>query len=320
MTSLNPLAQEGQLRRDETKLDDDQIEEIPAMDQVTVFGFACTQTAALMPLPIWLAHRLARHLTSVRLKGQLPYLAPDGKTQVAVEYRNHCPYRIHSIALNTATERDGTPDAHRLKDDLVATVIGPVFEEEGIKPDADTQIFVNPRGPLITGGPVVHSGLTGRKTAIDTYGEYSRHSEAALSGKSPSRIDRVGAYMARYAAKNVVMAGLAEECEVQVSYVIGQSRPVSIQVETFGTGRLTDEEITARVVRHFDFRPAAIVAQFNLRHLPATLRGGFYQRLAAYGHVGRMDIGLPWERTDKAELLGTEYGRTTSGGGIAAGR
>jgi S-adenosylmethionine synthetase len=149
----------------------------------------------------------------------------------------------------------------------------------------------------------VHSGLTGRKTAIDTYGEYARHSETALSGKSPSRIDRVGAYMARFAAKNVVTAGLAEECEVQVSYVIGQSRPVSIQVETFGTGRVADEEIAVRVTRHFDFRPAAIVAGFNLRHLPNIVRGGFYEKLAAYGHVGRMDIGLPWERTDGSELL-----------------
>jgi S-adenosylmethionine synthetase len=182
-------------------------------------------------------------------------------------------------------------------------VIAPVFNDEPVRPDAKTRIFVNPDGPFIGGGPAVHSGLTGRKNAVDTYGEYSRQSEAALSGKDPLRIDRVGAYAARYAAKNVVEAGLADECEVQLSYSIGLSRPVSVQVETFGTGKIADDEIASRLVRHFDFRLAGIVKQFNLRHLPSAVKGGFYRKLAVYGHVGRMDIGLPWEVTDKASLL-----------------
>ena len=164
-------------------------------------------------------------------------------------------------------------------------------------------VFINPDGPFIVGGPSVHSGLTGRKNAIDTYGEYSRHSGAALSGKDPSRIDRIGAYAARYAAKNIIAAGLADECEVQLSYSIGLSRPVSIQVETFGTGRISDEEIAARIESHFDFRLAGIIKQFNLRYLPSTIKGGFYRKLAAYGHVGRMDIGLPWELIDRIALL-----------------
>ena len=169
--------------------------------------------------------------------------------------------------------------------------------------DENTRIFINPDGPFILGGPSVHSGLTGRKNAIDTYGEYSRQSGAALSGKDPLRIDRIGAYAARYAAKNVIAAGLAGECEVQLSYSIGISRPVSIQIETFGTGRIPDEKIAALVEKHFDFRLAGIIRQFNLRHLPSTIKGGFYRKLAAYGHVGRMDIGLPWELTDKAKIL-----------------
>jgi S-adenosylmethionine synthetase len=178
-----------------------------------------------------------------------------------------------------------------------------VFYDEDIKPDKNTRIFVNPDGPFITGGPSIHSGLTGRKNAIDTYGEFSRHSGAALSGKDPMRIDRIGAYAARYAAKNVVAAGLADECEIQLSYSIGLSRPVSIQVETFGTGKLSDTVIADLVEKNFDFRLAGIVKQFHLRRLPSTIKGGFYRKLAVYGHVGRMDIGLPWEVTDKTHLL-----------------
>jgi S-adenosylmethionine synthetase len=182
-------------------------------------------------------------------------------------------------------------------------IIEPAFYDEPLKPDGETRIFVNPDGLVLTGGPSIHSGLTGRKNAIDTYGEYSRHSGAALSGKDPLRIDRSGAYAARYAAKNVVAAGLAEECEVVLSYSIGSARPVSVDIETFGTGKISETEIRERVKRHFDFRPAAILRQFNLRRLPSTVKGGFYRKLAAYGQVGRMDIGLPWEMTDKAALL-----------------
>ncbi|MFZ3090882.1 MAG: methionine adenosyltransferase [Nitrospirota bacterium] len=306
LTSLKELPSEEQYSFDEKKMSDDEIDLIPVKNQVTVFGFACNQTAALMPLPIWLAHKLARRLTSVRLQKMLPYLAPDGKTQVGIEYKNGRPYRIYSItviASQNRPETSGGPELKKLKDDIRQTVIDPVFQDEEIMADENTRIFINPDGPFIIGGPSIHSGLTGRKNAIDTYGEYSRQSGAALSGKDPLRIDRIGAYAARYAAKNVIAAGLAGECEVQLSYSIGISRPVSIQIETFGTGRIPDEKIAALVEKHFDFRLAGIIRQFNLRHLPSTIKGGFYRKLAAYGHVGRMDIGLPWELTDKAKIL-----------------
>jgi S-adenosylmethionine synthetase len=256
-----------------------------------------------MPLPIWLAHKLARRITSVRFQKILPYLTPDGKTQVGVEYKNRKPYRIHSITVITSQNKPKEPDLEKLREEVKEVIIKPVFQDEEIQPDEKTRIFINPDGPLILGGPSSHSGLTGRKTAIDTYGEYSRHSGAALSGKDPTRIDRIGAYATRYAAKNVVAAGLASECEVQLSYSIGLSQPVSIQVETFGTGKIPDEEIVTRIQKHFDFRLAGIIKQFNLRFLPSLFKGGFYRKLAAYGHVGRMDIGLPWEVTDKVQVL-----------------
>jgi S-adenosylmethionine synthetase len=303
VTSLKELERDRYCRFDERRLTDEQIDRIPVKNQVTVFGFACTQTAALMPLPIWLSHRLARRLTAVRFSKMLPYLAPDGKIQVGVCFRERKPYRIHSISIIASQQKAGSPEPAKLEQDIRDSVIAPVFNDEPIRPDAKTRIFVNPDGPFIGGGPAVHSGLTGRKNAVDTYGEYSRQSEAALSGKDPLRIDRVGAYAARYAAKNVVAAGLAEECEVQLSYSIGLSKPVSVQVETFGTGAIDEDEIAARLVRHVDFRLAGIVKQFNLRHLPSTVKGGFYRKLAVYGQVGRMDIGLPWEVTDKASLL-----------------
>jgi S-adenosylmethionine synthetase len=306
ITSLTELPADGYRHFDEEHLSDEEIDRIPVKNQVTVFGFACNQTPAYMPLPIWLAHQLARQLTVARRTRLLPYLAPDGTTQVGIEYRQRRPHRIHSMTVIASQNEPATstgPTLERLRDDIRATVIDPVFHEEPLKPDAETQIFVNPDGTLLRGGPAVHSGLTGRKNAIDTYGEYSRHSGAALSGKDPTRIDRIGAYVARYAAKNVVAAGLAEECEVQLSYSIGQARPVSMQVQTFGTGIMPDDVITTLVAQHFDFRLASIIRQFQLRVLPARMQGGFYQKLAAYGHVGRMDIGLPWEVTDKAALL-----------------
>jgi len=301
MTSLSE--QPRGARRNEQDMDSEEIERIPAHNMANVFGFACDQTAALMPLPIWLAHKLARRLASARLQRQLPYLAPDGKTQVGVEYRQGRPWRIHSLTLVASQWLDLAVSQERLRDDLMALVVEPAFMDEAIKPDRGTAVFVNPDGPLVNGGPASHSGLTGRKNAIDSYGEYSRQSESALSGKDPTRIDRVGAYAARHAAKNVVAAGLASACEVQLTYSIGQSRPVSLQVETFGTGNLPDEALAERVRTHFDFRPAGIIRTYSLRHLPSIHRGGFYHRLASYGHVGRMDLGLPWERTDKAALL-----------------
>ncbi|MDA8241728.1 MAG: methionine adenosyltransferase [Nitrospiraceae bacterium] len=306
ITSLKELPEDAVRSFDERRLSEEEIDLIPVRNQVTLFGFACNQTASCMPLPIWLAHKLSRKLTSVRIQRILPYLMPDGKTQVGVEYRDSRPHRIHSITVIAAQIRSvqrGGPDLDRLRDDLIETVIRPAFHDEEVRPDDRTRIFINPDGPFIVGGPSVHSGLTGRKNAIDTYGEYSRHSGAALSGKDPVRIDRVGAYAARYAAKNVVAAGLAGECEVQISYSIGLARPVSVQVETFGTGTIPDDKIGLLVERHFDFRLASIMRQFNLRYLPSTIKGGFYRKLSAYGHVGRMDIGLPWEVTDKAALL-----------------
>jgi S-adenosylmethionine synthetase len=302
LTSLKELPAE-KCSFDEKTLDDKAIDRITVKNQVNVFGFACNQTSALMPLPIWLARKLSRRLASARLQKILTYLSPDGKTQVGIEYRNRKPKRIHSITVIASQNQEDTPNLKQLRDEIRQAVIEQVFLDEEVQPDAKTRIFVNPDGPFIIGGPSVHSGLTGRKNAIDTYGEYSRHSGAALSGKDPMRIDRVGAYAARYAAKNVVVAGLADECEVQLSYSIGLARPVSIQVETFGTGKISDEAIAALVEQHFDFRLAAIVKQFSLRHLPSIVKGGFYRKLAAYGHVGRMDIGLPWELTDRASLL-----------------
>jgi len=305
VTSLKELPAESSALVDEQEMSEEEIERVPVKNQVTVFGFACNQTAALMPLPIWLAHRLARKLTSVRLQKILPYLSPDGKTQVGVEYRKRRPIRIHSITLTAGQNRPDEPSIEKIRTDILEGVIEAVFSEEEIRPDDRTRIFINPEGPFIIGGPSVHSGLTGRKNAIDTYGEYSRHSGSALSGKDPTRIDRIGAYAARYAAKNIVAAGMADECEVHLTYSIGLSRPVSIQVETFGTGRIPDKEIAARLEKYFDFRLAGIIRQFNLRHLPSLTKGGFYRRLAAYGHVGRMDIGLPWELTDKMAIFKT---------------
>ncbi len=287
---------------DEHRLSDDQIEKIAAKTQATLFGFACNHTPDFMPLPIWLARRLSMQLSRVRLEGRLRYLMPDGKVQVGVEFLDRRPVRIHSITI-TASQRDArTPDLKTLEEDIRKGVIGPAFEEQPIKPDPKTRVFVNPDGPFL-GGPTYHSGLTGRKNGVDTYGEYSRHSGNALSGKDPSRIDKVGAYAARYAAKNVVAAGLASECEITLSYSIGITRPVSLQVETFGTGKVSDTELQEMVRKHFDFRLAAILRDFNLRNLPAMNEGGFYQKLAAYGHFGRADMDLPWESTDKVAEL-----------------
>lgn len=303
MTSLSELPSLPHPHIDEREMSEEELESVTAKNQANVFGFACNQSAAFMPLPISLSHKLARRLTAARFQKQIPYLAPDGKTQVGVEYREGRPYRIHSITIVATQEKTAMRGVGPLRDDLNAHVIEPVFAAEALRPDSRTHIFINPEGLVADGGPSLHSGLTGRKNAVDTYGEYSRHSESALSGKDPSRIDRVGAYAARYAAKNVIAAGLAQTCEVHLAYSIGISRPVSVQVDTFGTGSIPDTEITARILDRFDFRPAGIIRAFNLRYQPQLFRGVFYRRLAVYGQVGRMDIGLPWEATDKAALL-----------------
>ena len=303
VTSMTELPEDHGTIVDERELSDEEMDRIPVRNHVTLFGYACDHTAACMPLPIVAAHRLARRLTSVRLQKLLPYVGPDGAAQVGIEYRDRRPHRIYSISVVASQNKEGEPTPERLTEDIKEHVIRPTFCRDDIRPDDKTEIFVNPDGPFIMGGPAIHSGLTGRKNAIDTYGEFARHSGAALSGKDPTRIDRVGAYAARYAAKNVVVARLAAECEVQLSYAIGLPGPISVQVQTFGTGRVPDEEISSLLRAYFDFRLAAIIKQFNLRYLPATVKGGFYRKLAAYGHVGRMDIGLPWEVTDKARLL-----------------
>jgi S-adenosylmethionine synthetase len=303
LTSLKELTPSNAHNFDERKLSESEIEQIPVRNQVTVFGFACNQTPAFMPLPIWLAHKLARQLTAVKRHKTLTYLSPDGKTQVGIEYKNRKPYRIHSISVIASQNSSEEPNFKQLDDDIRDTVIKPVFLNEEIQPDENTRIFIDFNEPFNAGGPSIHSGLTGRKNAIDTYGEYSRHSGSALSGKDPTRIDRIGAYVARYAAKNIVAANLASECEIQLSYSMGYSKPVSIQVETFGTGKLADEEIIKILEKHFDFRLAGIIKHFNLRFLPSLRKDGFYEKLAAYGHVGRTDISLPWEMTDKVGIF-----------------
>ncbi|TVR97668.1 MAG: methionine adenosyltransferase [Rhodospirillales bacterium] len=303
MTSLSALPAGDRFTRDEAEMDDDEMERMVVQNQATVFGFACTQTPGLMPLPIWLAHKIARRLATVRKEGQLPYLAPDGKTQVAVEYRDGRAARIHGITLVAAISGDAVPEQRQLERDLDDLVVRPAFAEEEVRPDDRTRLFINPGGPLMVGGPATHAGLTGRKNGIDTYGEYARQSDSALSGKDPTRIARSGTYAARHAAVNVVSAGLASECEVQLSYSIGLSRPVSLQVQTFGSGRIPDAEIAARLDRTFDFRLAGIIRDLRLRRLPALARDGFYRKLAAYGQVGRTDLDLPWEKPDRTAAL-----------------
>ena len=273
LTSLQEMPADDWCCFDEHKLSEEEIEGIHARDQATVFGFACNQTPELMPLPVCLAHELARQYTLVRRQKRLPYLAPEAKIDVGIEYRNRSPYRLHSITITASQNKSSEPDLARLREEIAKTVITPVFEGRRLRPDDQTEIYVNPEGRYLYGGPSVHSGLTGRKNGIDTYGEYARQSSAALSGKDPLRIDRVGVYAARYAAKNLVAAGLADECEVQLSYSIGRSRPVSIQIETFGTGKVPEDDLAALLDQHFDFRLAAIMRAFDLRHLPAKHKG-----------------------------------------------
>jgi S-adenosylmethionine synthetase len=283
-------------------MDDAAIDRLPGRQQVSVFGYACDQTPALMPLPIWLAHRLAEQLDSPAVKKKLPYVLPDSETQVGIEYLEGKPGRIHSITL-VATHSESIPvELEQLRTDLTREVVEPVLKKEKYQPDDESRIFINPGGLRTGGGPAVHSGLTGRKTGIDTYGGFARNSGAALSGKDPMRIDRVGAYIARYAAKNVVAAGLARECEVQLSYTIGAARPVSLRVRTFGTGELDETVIAQRLGDTIDFRLGGIVRHLKLKTLSSG-SGGFYRELAVYGHMGRIDLDVPWENTDKADAL-----------------
>ncbi len=288
---------------------DEKFDSIGAGDQGIMFGFACNETPELMPLPISLAHRVARRLAAVRKTGQLAYLRPDGKTQVTIAYEGGRPVGIDTILISTQhapTIGDITDEAAvqaKIKEDLWSAVVEPVFADIDIQPDSETRFLVNPTGKFVIGGPQGDSGLTGRKIIVDTYGGYSRHGGGAFSGKDPTKVDRSAAYACRYVAKNIVAAGLAEKCEVQLSYAIGVARPVSILVETFGTGKVDDDRLLELVKEHFELRPAGIIHAFKLRHLPAEKNGRFYQDVAAYGHFGRSDLELPWEKTDKAEVL-----------------
>ncbi len=289
-------------------------ENVGAGDQGIMFGFACDETPELMPLPISLAHKLAYRLAQVRKNGSLGYLRPDGKSQVTVEYVDGRPSRIDTIVLSTQHDPEikGVSDNKEVQEiirqDLIEKVIEPVFENCDIKPDENTKYLINPSGRFVIGGPQGDAGLTGRKIIVDTYGGYSRHGGGAFSGKDPTKVDRSAAYAARYVAKNIVKAGLAQKCEVELGYAIGVAEPVSIMVDTFGTGVISDDEISALVHKNFDLRPAAIIKQFDLRGLPAKNGGKFYQLLAAYGHMGRTDIDVPWEHTDKADALKEQAG------------
>jgi S-adenosylmethionine synthetase len=274
------------------EITEDQIEAIGAGDQGMMVGFACTETPELMPMPIIFAHKLCRRLTQVRKEGILPYLRPDGKSQVTIEYEYGKPKRVDTIVLSTQHSPDVSQE--KIRSDLIQRVIKYVVPNGML--DEKTKIYINPTGRFVVGGPKGDAGVTGRKIIVDTYGGMASHGGGCFSGKDPTKVDRSGAYYARYVAKNVVAAGLADRIELQVSYAIGVARPLSLAVETFGTGKVPDETIVELIDKHFDFRPAAIINELDLRR-------PIYRPTAAYGHFGRDDIDAPWERTDKADML-----------------
>ena len=281
------------LEAKENHMSDEEIEAIGAGDQGMMFGYATNETPELMPYPISLAHKLARKLTEVRKNGTLPYLRPDGKTQVSVEYdENGKPCRLEAVVLST--QHDENVSQEQIHADIKKYVFDPVLPQDMI--DDETKFFINPTGRFVIGGPNGDSGVTGRKIIVDTYGGYARHGGGAFSGKDCTKVDRSAAYAARYVAKNIVAAGLAEKCEIQLSYAIGVARPTSIMVDTFGTGKLADDKLVEIIRENFDLRPAGIIKMLDLRR-------PIYKQTAAYGHFGRTDIDLPWEKTDKVDDL-----------------
>ncbi|MCR8645056.1 methionine adenosyltransferase [Paenibacillus sp. N1-5-1-14] len=276
----------------EGNMSDAEIEAIGAGDQGLMFGYAVNETPELMPLPISMSHQLARRLAEVRKNGTLPYLRPDGKTQVSVEYEGDVPVRVDTIVVSTQHAEEITLE--QIQKDIKEHVINPIVPAKFL--DENTKYFINPTGRFVIGGPQGDAGLTGRKIIVDTYGGYARHGGGAFSGKDPTKVDRSGAYAARYVAKNIVAAGLADRCEVQLAYAIGVARPVSISVDTFGTAKVSEDKLVELIYKHFDLRPAGIIRELDLRR-------PIYKQTAAYGHFGRTDVDLPWERTDKADAL-----------------
>jgi len=273
------------------------LDRLVASEQTTAFGFACNHTPQYMPLPIWLANKLARRLDTVRQEGLLPYLTPDGKAQVAVEFRRSRPHRIFGVTISTGQRHESERRPGQLEEEVREHVLAVAFADEPIRPDAETRVFITASGK---GGPYVHAGLTGRKGGADTYGEYARRTDSSLSGKDPTRVERIGSYAARYAAKHIVAAGIAEQCEVQLSYSVDLPGPVSVQVETFGTGHVDEDQISQRLRRSFDFRVGALLNRFALHALDPE---AIYPRLAVYGHFGRTDLKLPWESLDCVDAL-----------------